>query len=55
MIYGGYIVVTDRTSKIIKSCDTYREAKEFATLIRQASGEVTIFKALEQKKAKQRK
>lgn len=53
MSYGKYIVVTDRTSKIVKSCDTYREAKACATLVRQANGGVTIFKALEQKKVKE--
>ena len=40
-----YLVVTDKTSKILKSTLNYNEAKRLANLIRRGGGEVTIFKA----------
>ncbi len=39
-----YILVTDKTSKILQS-GTYNELKKLAGLIRRGGGEVTIFKA----------
>lgn len=40
-----YLVVTDKTSKILKSTTKYNEAVKLANLIRRGGGEVTIFKA----------
>ena len=38
-----YIVVADVTSKIIVSVPSYVEAKQLASNIRKAGGQVTIF------------
>ena len=40
-----YLVVADKTSKVLKSTEDYNEAKRLASLIRKSGGEVTIFKA----------
>ena len=47
-----YIIVTDKTSIVLKSFSTYSQAKSFASVLRQAGGEVTIFKSLENTKEK---
>lgn len=47
-----YIVVANHTGKVLNGYDTYQEAKNFATLLRQANASVTIFKALEVKRKK---
>lgn len=47
-----YILVTDKDSKVIKSSPDYKEILTFATIIRKAGGEVTIFKALQKRKSK---
>lgn len=41
-----YIVVADRSSKVILSTDDYNHAVRTANLIRSANGEVTIFRSL---------
>lgn len=40
-----YIVVADRTSKVLLSTLDYQEARKYATIIRRGDGEVTVFKA----------
>ena len=40
-----YIVVADKTSKVLLSTTSWQEAKRCATLIRKGGGEVTIFKS----------
>lgn len=39
-----YIVVADKTSKVLLSTADWNEAKRFANLIRKGGGEVTVFK-----------
>lgn len=41
-----YLVVADKTSKVILSTTDYRETVRLANLIRSAGGEVTVFKSL---------
>lgn len=41
-----YIVVTDKTSNVVKSTTNYLEALRFASQVRKCDGEVTIFKSL---------
>ena len=50
--YTEYIVVADHTGKILAGFDSFSQAKKFATTIRQAGGNVTIYKSLEVKKVK---
>ena len=40
-----YIVVADRTSKVLKSTTDWHEALRYANDIRRGGGEVTIFKS----------
>lgn len=40
-----YLVVTDKTSKILLSTTNYYEAVKMANLIRRGGGEVTVFKS----------
>ncbi|MBK7804325.1 MAG: hypothetical protein IPJ55_17020 [Chloracidobacterium sp.] len=40
-----YILVSDLTSKVLKSSENYQEIKNLATLIRKGGGQVTIFKS----------
>ncbi len=40
-----YIVVADKTSKVLLSTTNYYEAVKYANLIRRGGGEVTIFKS----------
>lgn len=40
-----YLVVTDKTSKILLSTRDWNEALRLANLIRRGGGEVTIFKS----------
>jgi hypothetical protein len=40
-----YILVSDLTSKVLKSSENYQEIKNLATLIRNGGGQVTIFKS----------
>ena len=40
-----YIVVADKTSKVLLSTNNWNEAKRYANLIRRGGGEVTIFKS----------
>ena len=40
-----YILVSDTTSKVLKSSESYQEIRNLATLIRKVGGQVTIFKA----------
>ena len=39
-----YIVVANHTGKVLNGYDTYQEAKNFATLLRQANASVTILR-----------
>jgi hypothetical protein len=41
-----YILVTDLTSKVLKSSTDYNTILKQANLIRKAGGQVTIFKSL---------
>lgn len=50
--YTEYIVVANHTCKILAGYDSFSQAKKFATTVRQAGGNVTIFKSLEVKKPK---
>ena len=47
-----YIVVANHTGRVLNGYDTYTDAKQFATVLRQAGASVTIFKALEVKRKK---
>ena len=40
-----YLVITDKTSKVLKATAKWNEAVKLANLIRRGGGEVTIFKA----------
>lgn len=40
-----YIVVADRTSKVLLSTPDYNSAVKYANMMRRAGGEVTIFRA----------
>ncbi len=39
-----YILVSDKTSEVLKSSESYQEVKKLAGIIRKGGGEVTIFK-----------
>ena len=41
-----YILVSDKTSEVLKSDSDYVVIKKLAGIIRKAGGEVTIFKAI---------
>lgn len=41
-----YIVVSDKNSKVLLSTIDYYEALKFANKVRQAGGEVTLFKSM---------
>ena len=41
-----YILVSDKTSEVLKSDSDYMTIKKLAGIIRKAGGEVTIFKAI---------
>lgn len=45
--FSEYLLVTDKTSKIILSTTDYKAVTKQARLIRSAGGEVSIFKKLE--------
>lgn len=40
-----YLVVADKTSKVLLSTTDWNEAKRTANLIRRGGGEVTVFKS----------
>lgn len=40
-----YLLVSDVTSKVLKSSLSYQEVRNLATLIRKGGGQVTIFKS----------
>ncbi len=40
-----YLLVSDLTSKVLKSSTNYPEVKKLANLIRRGGGQVTIFKS----------
>lgn len=40
-----YLLVSDTTSKVLKSSTSYIEIKKLANLIRRGGGQVTIFKS----------
>lgn len=40
-----YIVVADKTSKVLLSTADWLEAKRYATMIRRGGGECTVFKS----------
>ncbi len=41
-----YLLVSDKTSEVLKSDSDYMVIKKLAGIIRKAGGEVTIFKAI---------
>ena len=40
-----YLIVANKTSKVLKSTTDWNEAVRYANMIRRGGGEVTIFKA----------
>lgn len=40
-----YILVSDTTSKVLKSSTSYQEIRNLAVLIRKGGGQVTVFKS----------
>lgn len=42
----AYIVLADKSEKVILSTNDYHEAVRMANLIRRAGGEVTVFRSL---------
>ncbi len=41
-----YLLVSDRTSEVLKSGSDYMSVRKLAGIVRRAGGEVTIFKAI---------